>query len=68
MFVCGAQAELSLAASFLSSLGSKACGYPCRARTMPEPACDLWKVLTGLILLYERQDADKCSSEKKVLI
>lgn len=29
LFVCGAQAELSLAASYLSDLGRKACGFLC---------------------------------------
>lgn len=34
---------------------------------MPEPACDLWKVLIRLIPPHERQDVDKCSSEKEIL-
>lgn len=67
LFVCGAQAELSLAASYFSNLGRKACKYTCRNRAVPEPACDLWKVLIRLIPPHERQDVDECSSEKESL-
>lgn len=59
LFVCGAQAELLLAGSYLSNKGRKVCRFLCRNRAVPEPACDLWNMLIRLVPPHDRSDVNK---------